>query len=518
MASEQDEVVAFLSRPDTYGADSVALVETHASIVFLADDRAYKLKQAVRYSYLDYSTPPLRRAACEAELAINRRFSPDLYLEVAAITRAKDGSLCLRGQGEPVDWVVVMRRFAAEDQLDHVAERGGLTRKLAFDLADRIAAAHDAAKPSLKFGGAHGLGSAIQITIDNLRLAAGSILAAEPIEAWSRNGLQMLEDFVPLLEERRLAGHVRACHGDLHLANLCLVDGKPTLFDAIEFDPAISTIDVLYDLAFLLMDLVHRGFDQGANLVFNRYLDRRDEAGGLAAMRLFLSLRAAIRAQVTCAAIVHRHGQGEVDAMKREAKRYLKLALTLLSPSRPRLIAVGGFSGTGKSSLAYGLAPSIGGAPGARVLRTDVLRKRAFGLAPESRLPQEAYAPGSHRIVYGMLETEAARCLVGGQAVIVDAVFGRAEERRAIRNLAYRLAIPFEAIWLDAPQATLEHRIAGRSGDASDATVAVVRSQVPAGEPPLDWTWLDAGREPAAVLADAARRLDLDPSSERAPL
>jgi len=466
MPDQQDEVIAFLSRPDTYGVEKVALVETHASIVFLAGERAYKLKKAVRYSYLDYSTPALRRAACKAELEINRRFAPELYLEVTEITRENDGSLRLHGPGDPVDWVVVMNRFAAADQLDQVAERGGLTRKLVFDLADRIAATHDAAPPSQDFGGTQGLATAIRITIDNLRLGVGTGLPADAVETWSSMALQRVDDLTPLLERRRLTGRVRACHGDLHLANLCLLDGKAALFDAIEFDPAISTIDVLYDLAFLLMDLVHRGFEREANLVFNRYLDRRDEADGLAAMSLFLSLRAAIRAQVTCAAVNQHQDRQESNPLLEQAKSYLALALRMLSPGKPRLIAIGGFSGTGKSTLAYGLAPFAGAAPGARVLRSDVLRKRAAGVAPETRLPPEAYSAESHAVVYGILEAEAVRCLAGGQTVIADAVFGRPDERAAIAEVARNRTVPFDAIWLDTPLATLERRVAGRGGDA----------------------------------------------------
>lgn len=509
MTDEQDAAIAFLSRPETFGVVSVERVETHASMVFLAGDRVYKLKKAVRYSYLDYSTLELRHAACDAELRINRRFSPDLYLKAAPIVRAGDGQLRLDGQGDPVDWVVVMRRFPADDQLDLVAERGGLTPLLAWQLADRIAAVHDAAEPCPSFGGAEGLGNAIRITIDNLRLATERELPAGDVNAWSEEALRRLEDLTPLLERRRRDGRVRACHGDLHLANLCLVDGKPTLFDAIEFDPAISSIDVLYDLAFLLMDLRHRGFDQEANLIFNRYLDRRDEADGIAALPLFLSLRAAIRAQVTIAASQHRRDEHGPRDLLEKARSYLTLALRLLARQRPRMIAIGGFSGTGKSTLAQRLAPFVGAVPGARVLRSDVLRKRAAGVAPETRLPPEAYSAESHRDVYRILGNEAVRCLEGGHAVIVDAVFGRDGERASVAKLAREAGAPFEAIWLDAPLATLERRVDARKGDPSDATVEVVRNQVSGGEVPSDWTIIDAGRDPDQVLIDAARALQL---------
>ncbi|MDZ7811493.1 MAG: phosphotransferase [Arhodomonas sp.] len=195
--------------------------------------------------------------------------------------------------------------------------------------------------------------------------------------------LARCEGLAGRLDRRAAEGRVRVCHGDLHLQNICLFKGEPTIFDCIEFNRELSDIDVLYDLAFLLMDLDHRGHGDLANTVFNRYLDRRDEADGVAALPLLLSMRAAIRAHVSGQAAMV-----QADAAAREQRRgvaaaYLEHALSLLAPAGPRLLAVGGFSGTGKSTLAYGLAPGLDPAPGARVLRSDVLRKRRYGVAPE---------------------------------------------------------------------------------------------------------------------------------------
>ena len=272
---------------------------------------------------------------------------------------------------------------------------------------------------------------------------------------------------------------MRACHGDLHLRNICVLDGRPTPFDAIEFDPALSCIDVLDDLAFLLMDLHARGFGPAANAVFNRYLDLRDEADGLVALPLLMSLRAAIRAQVTAAACRSRSGPPVADAgaLAAEAVRYLALARELLAAAPARLVAIGGFCGSGKTTLAYRLAPTLGRPPGARVVRPDVLRKRAAVLAPETRLPLEAYTAASHAMVYGALEAEARRCLTAGQAVVADAVFGGGVERSAIEGVARSCAVMFAGLWLQAPLDALAARVAARTGDASDATPEVVRAQ-----------------------------------------
>ena len=504
-AESQEEVIDLLSRAATFGVESVEQVETHASIVFVAGDHAYKLKKSLRYSYLDYSSAELRRAACAAEFEINRRFAPSLYLGVQPVVRSNDGDLRLNGEGSPVDWVVVMSRFDQEDQFDRMAERHDLPIELMQPLADRIAQVHDAAEIRPNFGGLDGLRKAIDITIENLRLAVDHGLARDDVEAWTDRTLQTLNAQAPLLERRRTSGHVRACHGDLHLQNICLFQGVPTLFDAIEFDPAISTTDTLYDLAFLLMDLHHRGLESHASAIFNRYLDRRDEVDGLAALPLFMSVRAAIRAQVTIAAARHHHEAGDVSGLIAQAQSYLALALELLTPTAPRVVAVGGLSGTGKSTLAYRLAPSLASTPGARVLRSDIIRKRMAGVTPETSLPPASYTRASHEETYRQLLDEARTCLESARAVIVDAVFLNLAERVAVASLARDAGVPFQGLWLEAPVDILERRVLSRQNDASDAQIDVLRQQLTWGDRPTDWRRLNASEMPADV-ADAALR------------
>jgi aminoglycoside phosphotransferase family enzyme/predicted kinase len=497
----QEEVIAFLSRGTTFGVSKVDVIETHASIVFLAGDLAYKLKKNLRYSYLDYSSVALRRAACEAEFAINGRLAPHLYRGVQPVTREND-RLALGGAGEPIDWLLIMRRFDQEMQFDRMAARGALPIELMRPLADRIAEVHAAAPRRPDHGGRDGLHKAIDITIENLKIAAAHGLPREDADRWSAMAVAALETLAPLLERRRVDGHVRACHGDLHLQNICLFEGVPTLFDAIEFDEAISCTDVLYDVAFLLMDLRYRGLDIHGNRIFNRYLDRVDEAAGLPALPLFLSTRAAIRAQIAVASALHRHdGAGDLKPFIDQARSYLDLALSFLAPAAPRLIAVGGVSGTGKTTVANAIAPSIQPVPGARVLRSDVLRKRAAGISPETRLSASAYSLEAHEENYRRLLDETRLCLSSGYSVIVDAVFAKAGERAALRDLAESVKVPFVGLWLDAPQAALERRIAGRHDDASDATVEVLHKQLGWVEKPTDWRRVDADGLSDAVVA-----------------
>jgi hypothetical protein len=498
-----DEVVAFLSNPASYGADvtDVEVIATHASIVFLAGPRAYKLKRPVHYPYLDYSTRGLRRRACEAELALNRRTAPELYLDVAAIRCGDDGRLSF-GRGTPVDWVVVMRRFDERDLLDRVAAENRLTPDLARDIADRVAAFHDRAERSRDLGGRRAMKSIIEGNERNLR-EASSVFAGTKIDELTVRSNGELDAVADLLDHRRDAALVRRCHGDLHLKNICLFEGRPLLFDCIEFSDELAWIDVLYDLAFLVMDLDGRGLRATANLILNRYLDMANSEDGMAALPLFLSLRAAIRAHVTSTAATL-----EVDAVKRReletaAKLYLDRALGYLTKPQPRLVAIGGLSGTGKSTLAAALAPELGAAPGARVLRSDVIRKRILGRTPETPLPADAYAATVNEQVYEVMRAMAKEMLRCGYAVIVDAVSARPRERDAFEAIADEAGVRFTGFWLEAPAATLERRVAVRRGDASDATPALVRRQLEYELGTMEWQRIDASGEPAACLASA---------------
>ncbi len=303
-ADDQRETIAFLSRPSSYGpgVERVEIVETHVSLVFLAGDRAYKLKRAVKLPYLDFSTAERRREVCAAELALNRRTAPALYLNLRRLARSS-GAVCFSNEGPAIDWVVVMRRFDQALLFDALAQAGGLDQRLMDALADHIAQFHQAAERRPDQGGTAALRDIAETNHQVLAAVRGAGFARERVEAILDKWRAALATADALLEIRKAAGKVRRCHGDLHLRNICLLDGKPTLFDCLEFSDALASIDVLYDLAFLLMDLEHRGLAHLANRVLNRYLDRTGEDDGLAAMPLFLSLRAGIRAHVTATAL-----------------------------------------------------------------------------------------------------------------------------------------------------------------------------------------------------------------------
>src|SRR4051812_18125111 len=299
IVQDQSETITFLKAKTIGLGLPIETISTHISVIVLRGDRTLKLKRAVRFPYLDFSTAERRLAACQAELLLNRRTAPTLYLGVRRITRETDGRLALDGAGRLVDAVVEMRRFAQDNLFDNMVQRGALTPALMADLARQIAAFHRDAIVNFDHGGAAGVAAVLKSNDQALRTT--SLVPDAAAEAFANAFQRAFERHADLLEARRREGKVRRCHGDLILRNICLLDGRPTLFDCIEFDDTLATIDALYDAAFLLMDLWHRDQHNLANLVFNRYLDECVESDGLELVPFFMAIRAAIRAHVTAA-------------------------------------------------------------------------------------------------------------------------------------------------------------------------------------------------------------------------
>jgi len=508
-ADDQREVIAFLGRPASYGPgiERVERIETHVSLVFLAGDWAYKLKRAVKLPYLDFSTARQRHEACAAELALNRRTAPSLYLNLRRLGRDAAGKIGFAEEGQALDWVIVMQRFDQALLFDALAQRGKLDGRLIDALADHIAQFHEAAEQRPDQGGAAALCEVAATNHQVLAAAPGCVFPRERVDGILDKWQTALAATRELLDARRTAGKVRRCHGDLHLRNICLFDGRPTLFDCLEFSDALASIDILYDLAFLLMDLEHRGLGHFANRMLNRYLDRSGEDDGLQAMPLFLSLRAGIRAHVTATALTRAANKDKKEEMADEARRYLDLAHRALEPQPCRLIAIGGLSGSGKSTLAASLAPELGLRPGARVLRSDVTRKLALGAAPETRLPIEAYTPEITRRVYDALREKAATALAAGYTAIIDAVSLAPAERQSFAEIARKAGVAFTGLWLEADADAMEHRLRARRDDASDASAETLAQQLRQDPGPMDWVPIDAGGGPGQCLAAARRAL-----------
>jgi aminoglycoside phosphotransferase family enzyme/predicted kinase len=501
-ADAQRDVVAFLSTPEAYGlpAGSIERIDTHISSVWLAGDRAFKLKRAVKFDYVDFSAIELRRVACEAEVRLNRRTAPTLYRGVRAVTREADGSLALGGRGVAIDWVVEMARFDQDTLFDRLAERGRLDVALMQGLAAAIVRLHADATARPDHGGRAGMLWVVDGNALGFVEQGAAVLDPGTCERLTADARAAIDRHATRLDARRRAGLVRECHGDLHLRNICLLDGQPTIFDGVEFNDEISCIDVLYDLAFLLMDLWRRDLRLHANTVFNEYLGHTTEVDALGLMPLFLSCRAAVRAKTSATAAKAQGDTRQQGALQAAARQYLELAQGFLHPPGARLIAIGGFSGSGKSTLARGLAPRIGAAPGALVVRSDVLRKTLLGVAPLTRLGPEGYATDVTQRVYRLIAERTRAPLKAGHAVIADAVFARPQDRETIAAVAREVGVPFSGVWIDAPPEILARRVSDRPVDASDATVGVLESQLRSGTGPLDWRRIDGSADADTVL------------------
>lgn len=512
---EQAEIIAFLADPSAYGGsvDAVERIDTHASVIFLAGMRAHKLKRAVRYPFLDYSTMELRRHFCQREVAINRRTAPTLYEGVTPVVRRHDGSLGLGGAGTPVEYVVAMQRFDEAGLFSNLAASGKLDENLIIEAVDEIIDLHESAEvvrpDTPEGGGTAGLHRTITDNGAELAIFA-DLFGTDFVETYTAALESAFAHAADLLERREAAGFVRHCHGDLHLANICTFEGRPTLFDAIEFSEAIACVDVLYDFAFLLMDLDERGLAPLANRAFNRYMARTSDVmasiSGLAALPLFMSSRAEIRALVAALTAAKIDDSGAA-AVREAARNYLSAAQRYLEPSQPTLMAIGGVSGTGKSAVAQALAPEIGGSPGALVLRTDEIRKQLAGLRDDEALPPSAYTPAHHAAVYGEMQKRASASLAAGRSCILDAVHGRPAEREQARQLAERHGATFAGVWLDAPEERLLERVAARRNDPSDAGGDIVRRQLAAGFGDIDWPRIDADQPVGSVVRVVRRQM-----------
>ena len=500
--SGQAEIVAFLSDPKAYcpRPPAVEMIVTHAAMVFLAGNEAYKIKQAVAYSYLDFSTLEKRRQACEHEFEVNRTNAPDTYLGVVPIVRNQIGELSIGGEGQVVEWAVHMRRFETRMLLSNLYATSAPPDEAVRDLADAVVKLHQGAPRLVSSDGAQRIGA----IIEELRNALAEFECELPrtaIATFIEQAKAELRRVRLCLKVRGRRGCIRRCHGDLHLGNIVEIGGTPALFDAIEFDDEMATIDVLYDLAFLIMDLDVRGYDRAANQLMNNYLKQSVgclDLYGLQAMPLFLAVRAAIRAMVAL-----QRGHHKDPKAKDEAGRYLDHALSYLRPVEPRTIAIGGCSGTGKSTLARSLAPLLGQAPGAIHLNSDVERKEIAGVSEQHRLGAAGYTPEVVACVYQRLQSKAARALRSGYSVVVDATFLRPETRAGIAAIAQRLDVPFTGLWLTVPEPMASQRVLSRRADVSDATADVVARQFASVKPPADWIAIDAGGPAERALATA---------------
>ncbi|HET8610903.1 MAG TPA: AAA family ATPase [Burkholderiales bacterium] len=480
-----DPLVAALNDSAAYPhpVTSIEVMETHISWVLLTGDYAYKIKKPVTLDFLDFSSLDARRRYCDEELRLNRRFAPQLYLAVVPITGNPERPQ-MDGAGKAFEYAVKMRQFGQDGLFDHLVARNALTPQLVERLAACIAAFHERA-PAVSADSSFGTPEAVmQPALDNFEQMAPHVPSAhrpalDVLQTWTADTGRRLQ---PTFAARRRDGFVRECHGDLHLRNIVLIDGEPVPFDCIEFDAGLRWIDVMNEVAFLAMDLIDRRRSDLAFRFINIYLEITGDYEGVTVLRFYLVYRALVRAKI------HGLRARQAHADPREAARldaaagsYMALAQRLSCSARPVLIAMHGFSGSGKSTIAVALSETLG----AIRVRSDVERKRLSGLNAGAR-NRSAVGGGIYQLqtterVYRRLCDIAETVLNAGYPAIIDAAFLGRPQRDLVHALAGRLGASLIIIDCDAAPAVLRDRIAlreTRGSDPSEATAAVLDHQL----------------------------------------
>jgi len=504
--ARQARLVAALRDPARFPhpVAAIEVIETHISWVILTGDFAYKIKKAVDLGFLNFTTLARREHYCREELRLNRRLAPDWYLDVVPITGDVDAPAIAQA-GEPIEWAVRMREFERGAELSRLLSTGVVTAPMVDEIADRIAAFH-AACPSDTAADGHGRAQAVQRPVRNnfatlrRRLVDPDLQALlERLRLWSEAQHRQL---IPTLEARRTDGFVREAHGDLHLGNIALDRGRLLIFDCIEFDPGLRWVDVMSEIAFVVMDLTYRGRPDFARRLLNRYLERSGDYAGVAVLRYYLVYRALVRASV--AAI--RGGQGEPKAdVDAEVRGYLACAERLAQGGRLALLITQGVAGSGKTTVTSALLEAVD----LIRIRSDVERKRLAAMNPASRsasaVDDGLYTVEARRLTYERLRALAIDVLRAGYPVVLDATFLDRGERDACRSRARSAGVPFRILACRAAAGVLRERVASRSRvgrDASEADLPVLMRQLE-GE-----TELDGSELPEAIVIDTSQAVD----------
>ena len=467
----------------------IQLMQTHISWVILTGDWAYKLKKPVNFGFVDFTTLELRQAACLEEVRLNRRTAPSLYDGVVPLVDGFDGPQ-FGGSGPILEYSVRMRQFAQADLFEQCLARNELSVDVIENLARAVAELHGQAAiavPESPFGTPELIRSTVQACLDELTIASlPEALSTQliPLNDWVMTESHRLN---PSFIARKQQGWIRECHGDLHLGNIVLYRGSPTLFDCLEFNPNLRWIDVMSDVAFLVMDLHDRGASSLAWRVLNVWLEQSGDYQGLHVLKYYLAYRALVRAKV--ASIRLRQSELSPEEQRRQQgllQSYVELASSLTRPGHPAIVLMHGVSGSGKSFVAKKLVESLG----AVQIRSDVERKRLMGAWPSipstPPIESEMYAAETTRQTYLRLQTLTRTVVASGYPVIIDAAFLKQADRQAFASLATELGAPFVIAACHAPVAVMQERVLQRQllgHDPSDANVAILQQQLVTAEP-----------------------------------
>ena len=488
----------------------VRLIETHISSVLLTGEYAYKIKKPLDLGFLDFSTLERRKRFCEEELRLNGRLAPEIYLDVVPITGSPESPL-LGGQGEPFEYAIRMREFSQDDLLAQRYAGGKADVSVIEAIARRAAEFHaviDQADADAPYGTPQAVRAPMAQNFEQIRpliREPSRLDQLERLRVWTETRCTALAG---VLAGRKADGHIRECHGDMHLGNIALRDGRVLIFDGIEFNPNLSWIDTINEFAFLLMDLDHSGNAVAARHALNVYLEATGDFSGLKLLRFYQVYRALVRAKVTVLRLAQGGLSGaEIEAIMAVYGVYADLAESYTRPMRGALVITHGVSGSGKTTLS---APLIEALPAVRI-RSDVERKRLYGLAAAERsgssLGGGIYGTDATRATYARLAELAGTIVEAGFVAVVDATFLKRGQRDEFRDLAVRLGAPFLILDCQADEAELRWRVEARAAlgaDASEAGAEVLEMQLQAREP------LAGDEREASITLDASQPLPLD--------
>lgn len=510
--------IAGMLIPEVYNhpVDHIELIETHISWVFLTGKFAYKIKKPVNFGFLDFSTLEKRQACCISEVLLNRRLAPELYLEVVSISGTGDKPV-INGKGIPIEYAVKMLQFPQSAQLDNMLAAGELKAEHMDEIARMIARFHQAieiADNTMEFGNSKAV---YQPVAENF-MQISEHLDTGPYEnilhklqSWSKAAFVKQE---PVFTRRKQDGFIRECHGDMHLRNMLWLEtdsnSGPIAFDCIEFNPQLRWIDVISEVAFLLMDLQDRQQHQLANRFLNTYLETTGDYPGLSILPFYLCYRALVRAKVSAL----RLEQANISAEEREKtlsefESYLELATLYTQPTSPKLIIMSGLSASGKSTVSQQLLETLG----AIRIRSDVERKRLFGIKPEEQAVEDKgaeeinsgiYSATASQKTYNKLAELASTIISAGYSVIIDAAFLKHEQRKPFQQLAKDLAVAYIILEITAPAEILRQRIKARKNDVSDADLTVLEHQL------INWQPLHASEINSLVTVNTTEAIDID--------
>lgn len=448
--SDQREIIKALSAPETYGKSvkKVTIRHSHIAYIFFAGDYVYKLKRAVMYPGVDFSTPEKRKLACIAEMKRSTVYAPHLILGVKPIRRLKNGKIKIGGtKGEEIDSVIVEKRLPNKAILNCLLPSDCFGKNEARALAEHLAELHSKAKVFHSKWGVE--------VIQHLILENESILSCFPnvfdvtrLNVLTGQCLEILRKNESLIRFRQKSGRVRKCHGDLLLSNIACHNGKFLFFSPIEYNDSLDCIDTLYDLAFLTMDLEAKGLSHISNALFNHYMAFMNDLEGIALMNLYQAIRAMGRAAV-CAKISVLSTEKERISVLKEAQHYFSLACGFLVKTHPILMAFGGASCDRKSQIIEQIASLIKPAPGAITLSDYVVKKQIIGLASCQKINEITDTPAFEKVVYEVIKQQTYGALSAGETVVIDATFYEIEQKNTVSCLAQELNIPFVGFWID---------------------------------------------------------------------